>query len=384
MSVNLVTGRKHIAGARPFFSEDDMPEILERMETILRGGRLIFGENTRQFEENFRCFVGTRHAVSVNSCTTALEIAFRFYDVRDREVLVPTNTFASVVTAVMYSGGIPVLVEMDPHSFCLDTDDLLSRINSRTAGIVVIHLAGQIYPDIDEVREVASQKGLFVIEDCSHAHGATIDDRKAGSLVDAACFSFYPTKLMTTGTGGMLTTDNGELAAYARSLRHHGQGDSLEDIENLGNDWCMTEIGAVLGAYQLARLEENVEYRNRVVEWYRRELVDVDFLEIPQTMERYRHSYYKLPVLLAPELDKKQLCRRLLTDFHIETGSLYDPPCHLQPVFRRVLRCYEGMFPIAESVLRRQICLPIHSQISEGDVRYLSSVLQSVVDSVGH
>jgi perosamine synthetase len=126
-------------------------------------------------------------------------------------------------------------------------------------------------------------------------------------------------------------------------------------------------------------LDENVQYRNQVVRWYRRMLADVNSLEIPSALEGYVHSYYKFPVLLDPAVDKKQLCQRLLTDFQIETGSLYDPPCHLQPVFRRILQSYEGMYPIAESVLRRQICLPIHSQVTESDVSYVSSVLRTVL-----
>src|ERR1043165_4814419 len=235
--VEQATGeRRRVSGARPLFHEEDVPELLGRIENIIRGGRLIFGENTREFEERFREYVGTRYAVTVNSCTTALEIALRFFGAKGREVIVPTNTFASCVKAIMSAGGTPVLAGMNPATFCLDTEDAISRINSNTAGIIVVHIAGLIYPEIDRLREIARERGLFLIEDPSHAHGATIDERPARSLSDAACFSFYPTKVMTTGTGGMITTNNDGLADYARSLRHHGQGKSLEEIVNFGSD----------------------------------------------------------------------------------------------------------------------------------------------------
>jgi dTDP-4-amino-4,6-dideoxygalactose transaminase len=378
MAEQAVTERRKVSGARPYFHDDDVPELMGRIEKIIRGGRLIFGDNTREFEESFRKHVGTKHAISVNSCTTALEIVMRFFNVKGREVIVPTNTFASCVKAIMYAGGTPVLADMNPETYCLDTEDTIRRINDKTAGIIVVHIAGLIYPEIDQLRQICRERGLFLIEDPSHAHGATIDDRPAGSLSDAACFSFYPTKVMTTGTGGMITTDNAELDAYARSVRHHGQGESLESIVNLGNDWCMDELSAALGVYQLKRLQENVAHRNLVVEWYRRGLVDVDWITVQLPPENLLHAYYKFPVMLADHIDKNKLREIMLDEYHIELGSIYDPPCHLHPIFQKELGCYEGMFPRAEAVLRQQICLPVHAAITEEDVNAVITALHEV------
>lgn len=383
MSEQASAARRKVAGARPFFHDEDVPQLLSRLEQIIRGGRLIFGENTREFEDSFRDYAGTRHAVSVNSCTTALEIVMRFFDVRGREVIVPTNTFASCVKAVIYAGGTPVLAGMNPETFCLDTEDAINRINSKTAGIIVVHIAGLIYPEIDRLREVCRERGLFLIEDPSHAHGATIDDRPAGGLADAACFSFYPTKIMTTGTGGMITTDDAELATYARSVRHHGQGESLESIVNLGNDWCMDELSAALGVYQLKRLGESVEHRRRVVQWYRRELKEVDWISVPTYAENLRHAYYKFPVMLDAGVDKRKLRRIMLDEYQVELGAIYDPPCHLHPVFQRELGCYDGQFPEAEAVLGRQVCLPVHAAVSEEDVKSVVAALQEAAVRVG-
>jgi perosamine synthetase len=370
--------RRRVSGARPYFHEEDVPKLLARIEDVIRGGRLIFGDNTREFEDSFRAHTGSQHAVSVNSCTTALEISMRFFGVKGREVIVPTNTFASCVKAVMYAGGTPVLADMNPETFCLDLDDALKRMNSKTAGVIIVHIAGLIFPEIDRLREACRERGLFLIEDPSHAHGATIDDRPAGSLADAACFSFYPTKIMTTGTGGMITTDNAELAAFARSVRHHGQGQSLESIVNLGNDWCMDEISAALGVYQLQRLKENVAHRNRVVDWYRQGLSGIDWIRVPLYPENLHHAYYKFPVMLSEGIDKHKLRQIMLDEYQIELGSIYDPPCHLHPVFQKELGTYEGMFPQTEAVLRQQICLPVHAAITEADVQAVIAALHEV------
>src|ERR1044072_3051515 len=165
MSEQAIAERRKISGARPLFHEEDVPELLARLENIIRGRRLTFRENTRAFEEAFRKHVGTQHAVSVNSCTTALEIVMRFFNVKGREVIVPTNTFASCVKAVMYAGGTPVLAAMNAETFCLDTEDVLGRINGRTAGVLVVHIAGLVYPEMDRLGEVCLERGLFLIED---------------------------------------------------------------------------------------------------------------------------------------------------------------------------------------------------------------------------
>lgn len=369
-----------VAGARPYFHDDDVPEILGRLEKVLRGGRLIFGDNTREFEEGFRAYVGAAHAVAVNSCTTALEITLRHYGVAGREVIVPTNTFASVAKAVIYAGGVPVLADMDEATFCLDVEDALSRVTPLTAGVIAVHIAGLVDPRFDELRRACRERGIFLVEDGSHAHGASLDGRRAGALADAACFSFYPTKIMTTGTGGMITTDDDRLAAFARSVRHHGQGEGgLEDIVNLGNDWCMNELSAVLGVYQLKRLEESVEHRRRLVAWYREELAGDDWVSIPDYPANVRHAYYKIPVMLARGVDKEALRRLLRDDHRIEVGSIYDPPCHLQPVFQQLLGCRRGMFPKAEAALARQTCLPAHALVTREDVAASAAAVRGAV-----
>ncbi len=370
--------RRKIAAALPSFPDEDVREILPAIEAILKSGRLILGPRTHEFEESFRSYVGAEHAVAVSTCTAALQIAFRFHQVHGREVILPTNNFVGVVSAVLYEGGTPILADMDPETFCMDLEDALARITPRTAAIVVVHIAGRVDPGIDRLRAVCEERGIVLIEDASHAHGAAIGGRKAGSLADTACFSFYPTKILTTGTGGMITTRNAKLADFARSVRHHGVGSSLDDVVNLGNDWCLGEINALLGTYQLKRLDENVAHRNRMVDLYRARLGNEEWLKIPSHPADVRHAYYKFPVLLAPDLDRDRFRGLLWTDFAIENGAIYGPPCHLQPVFRRLLGFKEGMFPKAEATLARQVCPPIHSTLSADEVDTVADAMIAV------
>jgi len=375
-----VQARRTIRAARPWFSPQDIAEILPDVEAVLESGQLILGERTDRFETAFKQFVGSEHAVAVNSCSSAIQIALRFFGVEGREVILPTNNFPGVVSAVLYEGGVPVLAEMDPTTFCLDTDDALRRITTRTAGVIVVHLAGLVYPDIDYLRGICEERGLFLIEDAAHAHGAAIGGRRAGNLADAGCFSFYPTKIMTTGTGGMITTRHAKLAEYARLLRHHGQGKRREEFVQMGSDWCMSEIHAVLGSYQLARLDENVSHRNQLVACYREGLAHADWITIPSYSEQFRHAYYKLPTLVAKDVNRDLLRRTLEEEFQIQNGTVYDPPCHLQTAFRDMLGLPRGSFPKAEQTLARQLCPPIHAALSEEDVNHVIQTMSAVID----
>ncbi len=367
--------RRKIAAALPRFPQEDVEEILAAIGAILKSGRLILGPYNQQFEDAFKGYVGAEHAVAVSTGTAALQIALRYHRAQDREVILPTNNFIGVVSAVLAEGGIPVLAEMDPATFCMDLDDAIARITPRTAGIIVVHIAGRVDPGIDRLRKLCDERGLFLIEDAAHAHGAALGSRKAGNLAPTACFSFYPTKIITTGTGGMITTRDAKLAQFARSLRHHGVGASLDDVVNFGNDWCLGEINALLGMFQLKRVDENVEHRNRSVDLYRQRLGNEKWLTIPSHPDNVRHAYYKFPVLLDASLDRDRFRRMLWSDFGIENGAIYDPPCHLQPVMRNMFGFAEGMFPRAEAALKRQVCPPIHSTLSVEEVHSVADAM---------
>lgn len=362
----------------PYFGEEDIEGISQEVVSILRSGRLILGPYVKQFEESFAAYCGVKWAVAVSSCTAALEITLRYFGIAGGEVILPTNTFVATGNAVLFAGGTPMLADIRPDTLCLDPDEVRGRITPRTKGIIVVHLAGLPCPDIDEIKTVCRERGLFLLEDAAHAHGAMIDNRKTGSIGDAGCFSFYPTKVMTTCTGGMITTNDHDLAEYAVSLRHHGVGTGLHDIVNLGNDWLMDEISAILGIYQLKSLERNIEKRNRIGRQYSEALVGCEWARSFKVSLNVRHSYYKYPVLLAPSVNKEKLVHSMRNEYDIEIGSAYDPPCHLQPLYHNLLGYHLGMFPQTEETLKQTCSLPIHPGMSDSDVEYVIESFMSL------
>lgn len=368
-----------IPSTKPFFKEEDIQAILDQVHTILQNGTLILGPYTQRFEEGFGEYCGVKHAIAVSSATAALEIALRYYNIRGKEVIVPTNTFIASSNAVIYSGGTPVLADIRSDSLCLDPEDVLKRITPRTRGVIVVHIAGLICPQIEEIKQICQEKGFFFLEDAAHTHGATINGKKAGSLGDAACFSFYPTKVMTTCVGGMITTNDDGLAEYAVSLRHHGVGTGLNDIVNLGNDWLMSEVEALLGIYQMRALEANLRRRSEIAQRYGKSLSRERAVNLFSIPPHIRHSYYKYPIRLSETIDKAKLVALMKDRYGISLGSVYDPPCHLQPAYQRLLGFHSGMFPVAERTLKKVVCLPMFVQMTDEEVDYVVRSLKEVI-----
>ena len=296
--------------AFPYFSEESIRLVLSDIEESLRNGILTNGPRIQEFEKKFCEYTNLKNAVAVSSGASSLEIPLRYFGVKDREVIVPTNTFVATPNSVVFAGGRPVFADMKEDTLCIDPEDVKRRISSKTAGIIVVHVAGLVCPQIDELRKLCSDLGLFLLEDCAHAHGAMIDNKMAGTLGDAGCFSFAPTKVMTTGEGGILVTDNDEMAEKARSMRNRGLN-SEHLMVMLGHSWCMSEISAILGIHQLENLDFFVDRRNEIAKQYERYLHKINGVSLFKTPSNIRHSYHKFPVKLFEEYDVEEIARVL-------------------------------------------------------------------------
>jgi perosamine synthetase len=374
-----VSSVKRIQSASPCFDDKSVSGILRDIESALRSGVLTGGPNVKEFEDRFAAYVKAKHAVATSSGTSNLEICLRYFKLKGREVIVPTNTFVATPNSVIFAGGKPVFADMRQDTLCIDPEDVKRKITSRTAGVIVVHIAGLVCPQIKELSELCEDHHLFLLEDAAHAHGAMFDGKMAGTLSDAGCFSFYPTKVMTTGEGGMITTDDSGLAEAARCMRNHGQ--SAERLMvMLGHNWRMSEIAAIVGKYQLKNLEGFVRRRNEVARYYDKALGKMADVSLFKTPANIRHSYYKYPVRLADGVDEEKLARILKEEYNVETGNVYYPPCHLQPFYKENFGTREGDFPVSERVLRKVLCLPIHSGLTQENVRY---VIEAFSRSVG-
>ncbi len=369
-----------ISGSFPLFSDESIEAIAETMKLMLRSGRLTDGPYTLEFEHKFAQYCGAKNAVAVSSGSAALDVALRHFKLEGKEVIVPTNTFVSTPNGVVFAGGKPVFADMNPETLCVDVDDVKRKVTNKTAGVVVVHIAGLICPQIREIKEFCHQKGLFLVEDCAHAHGATLDNQKAGTFGDAGCFSFYPTKVMTTGEGGMILTDDKALAEKAQCLRNCGQNSDRQMVM-LGHNWRLSELASIVGLNQLEHLEEYIAKRNLVARTYEETLANVDGVELFEVPSSIRHSYYKYPLLLSKGIDRQSVATQMKEQFNIETGHVYYPPCHLHPYYMETFGTKMGDLPGSEETLKQVLCLPMHIGVSGETIKYVGESLITSIDA---
>jgi dTDP-4-amino-4,6-dideoxygalactose transaminase len=368
----------NVPAAKVVFPEEDQREIIDRIRTCLSSGRISQGVNTREFEETFARYVGVRHAVSVSSGGAALEIAMRLLDVKDREVLVPTNTFVASATSVVFAGGHVRFVDADARTFAVSRQALEAAVSPRTVGVVLVHVGGIITPDIEAIRAWCDSRGLWLFEDAAHAHGSALNGRMAGRFGVAGAYSFFATKVMTAGEGGMLVTDDPTLADRARGLRDYGKPDPWVSFHTqVGANWRMSELSAAVGVVQLKRLEEFIGWRARVAAFYTRALRDVAGVE--PVVPADRSSWYKYIVLLPSAIDRDRLRAAMKASNVALSGGVYDTPLHQQPVFRGAA----GEFPIAEEVCARHICLPLYYGMAEDEAGHVVDSLRGALAEQG-
>jgi len=366
-----------IPNARPFFNDEDIDDILNDIRKSLKSGILTLGPNIEKFENQYAKYIGTKHAVTLNSGTSALEVALRYFDVKNKEVIVPTNTFVACANAIIFAGGKPILCDIKAETLCIDPDDLRKKITPKTKGVIVVHLAGLIPPQMKELQDICSENNLFLIEDAAHAPGAMLDNKKAGSLSDVGCFSFFPTKPMTTGEGGMITTNDSNLADFAKILRHHGKEGDVHI--RIGYNWRMSEIHAILGIYQLKRLDEYIMIRNQIAKKYAEGLGNIEGINLISVPSNIVHSYWKYPIILTSGIEALALQKTLKKKYNIAIGTLYYPPIHLQPFYRQRFSYKEGMLPSSEEILKKETCLPMFVGLSEKEIDYVIDSLKKEV-----
>lgn len=366
---------------RPFYfhlTDDEIDRFLEGSRAVLESGMLILGRQTAEFEERFAEFVGTRHAIAVNSGTSALEILLKIKNVEGKTVLVPTNTNFATAAAVLYARGRVRYLDMDENTFAPTLDMVRAEVERTdaepVAGLVWVHIGGIVSPEFPAGVEYCRERGLFVIEDAAHAHGSALGGVNAGNLADAGAFSFFPTKVMTTFEGGMITTNDAADADLARSFRNQGKrGVAFGGLHHdLGNSHRITEVGALLGIIQLAKLPEMLTRRQRAYERISRHLAAAG---IPYVSADHmdRASHYKLIVRLPDGVSAVEAKAMLAEDGIVLGGGVYEIPCHQQPVFEG--RIPSASLPVADYWCPRHICPPLTGGMTDDEADRVGAAL---------
>jgi len=364
--------KRQIPIARPVLGSEEE----EAVRTVLQSGMLVQAQKVQSFEEAFADYIGVDHAIAVTNGTIALDLALKTLNLNPRdEAIVPAFSFIATANCVLFQGAKPVFADIDPRTFNISSSDVNEKITARTRAIIPVHLFGQP-ASMDPLKEIAQDHNLFLIEDAAQSHGAEYKGQKTGSLGDIGCFSFYATKNMTTGEGGMITTNNSELARKIRLLRDHGQTEKYHHTI-LGYNYRMTELSAAIGLVQLKKLDELNETRIKNATMLNAGIANLHGLTPPYVEKSSRHVFYQYVIRVE---DNYPLERNKLADYlkemGIGTAVHYPMPIYKQPAYRQ-LGYDKTSCPVTEESCRRVLSLPVHPSVTEKDIQYTIAKLQA-------
>ncbi|HZT66616.1 MAG TPA: DegT/DnrJ/EryC1/StrS family aminotransferase [Acidimicrobiales bacterium] len=359
-----------VPAARVVFDDDDRAEVASLVTETLSRGSLTLGPLTARLEEAFAAAHGADQAVAVSSGTAALEIILRTIGVAGADVVVPANTFYATAGAVVHAGGRPVFADVSPTTLALSPDTVAAALTPSTAAVVVVHIGGMVTPDVEALRALCDQRGIALVEDAAHAHGSTWRGRHAGSFGVGGAFSFYPTKVVAASEGGMIVTGDAHLRDEARIYRDQGKAGFIgNDHVRMGHAWRMSEMSAAVCLVSLARLDRALAVRRAVARRYDEALARLEGITVIAEPEGCVSNYYKYIALLPDGADRDQLKKQLRTEHGVSlSGEVYATPLHLQPVLSPYA---DGPMPVAEDVCARQVCLPVHSDMTDVEVDHV-------------
>jgi dTDP-4-amino-4,6-dideoxygalactose transaminase len=372
---------------QPWLGEEEEQEVLE----TLRSGWLTTGRRTHQFERDFADFIGCKHAIGLNSCTAGLHLALAAADIGPGdEVITTAITFAATANVIVHQGARPVFIDVEKGTLNIDADQIERAISEKTKALMPVHLFG--HPcDMDMILKVAQKHHLLLIEDAAHAVGSEYRGRRVGSIGDLTSFSFYATKKMTTGEGGMLTTDNDEFAEKVRILslhgitadawHRHGGGDYVHwDVLYPGYKYNMFDIQAALGIHQLRKLEMFWQCRKRWVDMYDKAFIEIPEIELLAQKQNVKHAHHLYPILVRVEdltVDRDRILHALK-----EAGvgvSVHFRALPLMSYYAGKFGFKRGDFPVAEEASDRLISLPLFPKMTEENVRWVIGKVKDVI-----
>ncbi len=361
----------------PMSASDINEDDVRAVTSVLRSGRLALGPRAEEFERLVADYVGVRHALAVSSGTAALHLLVCALGLGPGDqVLAPSFTFASSVNVLLFERATPVFVDVEPDTGNLDPADLAGKVTPRTRAIMAVDVFG--HPaEWEAILDVAARHGLRVIDDSCEALGAEYKGGRIGSFGDAAAFAFYPNKQITTGEGGMIVTDDDEIARLCRSMRNQGRaemGGWLEH-ERLGYNYRLDEMSAALGASQFRRLETLLRKREQVARWYSERLREIDWLRPPQVRPHVRMSWFVYVVTLVEGLNRDPLMTKL-AEQGIPTRG-YFAPIHTQPYIAGQFGDLSGTLPVTESLARRTLALPFSGVMTQDQVEQVCAALRA-------
>ena len=364
---------RNIPIAKPLIGDEEIKAVVE----VLKSGMLAHGKEVEAFEKEFADYLDAKHGIAVANGTAALDVALKALKIGSgNEVITTPFTFIASATSILFQGAKPVFADIDPKTYNLDPDDVLEKITDKTKAILVVHLYGQP-ANMKVFTEIAEDHNLYLIEDCAQAHGATFEGRKVGTFGHVAAFSFYPTKNMTTGEGGMVVTNDDELAERAKLIRSHGQAEKYLHVE-LGYNLRTTNMAGALGRVQLRKLDKWNEIRNENAKRLSAGIEKIPGLTPPYVDPKVYHVFHQYVIRIEDEfpLSRGELMAKL-RELGIGTAVHYPMPVHWQPLFQK-LGYEKDCCPNAIEASKRVLSLPVHPSVSDEDIQHILETLKEL------
>ena len=345
--------------AKPIIGDEEIENVVE----VLKSGMIAQGPKVAEFEQKFAEWVGAEYGIAVNSGTAALHTALLACDIGPGDEVITTPfTFIASGNSIVYTGAKPVFADIDLKTYTLSPDAIEDKITENTKAIMPVQLYGQS-AEMDRINEIAEKYGLIVIEDAAQAHGATFKGQKVGSMGDMSCFSFYPTKNMTTSEGGIITTDDEDLAEGARMFRAHGATVRYHH-DAIGYNFRMTDISAAIGLAQLEKIDGFNDERIANADYLNKGLADVDGIITPFCADGSKHVYHQYTIRV--EKGDRDDWVDIINDCGVGTGIHYPIPLYNQPIYNALE--FEGYCPNAELAADNVISLPVHPSLTQDDL----------------
>ena len=362
---------------RPYFSNESIKKISKSIPDILKSGTLMMGKWNEKLETNFSKMVGCEYSLTTNTCTSAIQIALEYFKVKGFDILVPSGSFQSGISAIKWAGAKPILVDMNPSTLSFSLEDLKKKITTKTKGIIWVHVTGVISSEYKKIINFAKSNNLFIIEDCAHAQGSSIDGKNAGTLGDVGVFSFFPSKIMTTGAGGMLTTNDSKLSEFTMKMRIFGRNLNKPGVSLEGNDWFMDEIRACIGYYQLFDFKKNLNRRREIAKKYDTAFKNHNKIKTLKILKNNNLSYYQYPIFLPSAINRENLISNLKQKYKISTKRIW-LPTHQEEIFKN-LEFDRNTLLETEKTFNSSLCLPIFYSLKNKEVDKIINSLMSEV-----
>lgn len=352
--------------SKPLIEKEEIDAVVD----VLKSGIIAQGPKTKELEDMFAKLCGTKHAIAFSNGTTAIHSAIVALGIEEGdEVITVPFTFVATANPVLMEGGKVVFTDISEDDFCINASKIEEKITKKTKAIIPVDLFGQVYK-YDQVKKIADKHSLKILEDACQAIGAKYEDKVAGSLGDVGAFSLYATKNIATGEGGMLTTDDEEIARKVKMYRHHGQDEAVRyEYLELGHNYRLTDMAAAIGVEQMKKLDRIIDTRVRNANLYNEGLSKIKGIITPKVRKGNTHVYHQYTIRITPEYGKsRDELMMFLKENDIGCGIYYPKPLHLHEHFRK-MGYKEGDFPVAEKLAKEVLSLPVNPFVMEEDVK---------------